>query len=109
MPIFKMIDAASKVFFNTGKTAVKEASKHKWSTPKWQYEYISDKKYQFLHSSDYLRQMANDAIKNNDYNAAMKVIRHIEKHRAGGIESYGKIIKFIEKGFRELNLIDFIL
>lgn len=109
MQIFKLIDAASKAIFSAGKTATKEASKHNWGTPKWQYEYISKDSYPYLHSSDYLKQMMNDAIRRSDSESAKNIIRHINKHRAGDIDSYGKIINVIKKTFEEINFIDFLL
>jgi hypothetical protein len=86
-------------------TILKELGNHKWSTPKWKYQILTDEKYPYLHGPEYLKELANEAINKKDKESLVHVLNHMARHNAQNWDGYKSVFKFIKKAVEELGFI----
>ena len=55
----------------------------------WEYRNLTSDENPFLHGSDYLWEKYHQAKDEKDL---FQIIRHMEKHETGGIESYDRVL-----------------
>lgn len=102
-------------------TSTKEVGKTRAAMPQqWKYDVLNSQikesaklfqqsNFPILRSSNELWPLAKSAVNTENKANISKIINHIYSHQAQGIESYSKIIKFLQKALEEMDFIHFFL